>query len=467
MALNPAATERGNQLPGEVESYPLLEALLHRRSRRFAKGMRLNGGPLAYVSSHAAAPLTLEEEAALAFAAGGTTGFALAELPYEAGDAPGAGGGNIMMRFVGRTAASGDALHTVIVFVLNDQGVWMLKRPQDFPRAEIADVIQAGREHRLVELYQKGRVQIADRRLDIPRHVPFVPSFNHWSANVPGTTYFLPMNEFTAIYINMLLTAFSEEFSYFVVDERNGFRPAGIARFARSRGGHLYEDPAAGRSVTVSFLEAWLYELVAVEQGGILQNLGLMAQALGLGGFPHFAAHPFIWCQNLGFRMDEIPLSQALGFGALRRVLVKALAKDTRIPSGVGLEKDGHVLIKPFCPPYYASMKEAVLAFLDGKFAEGKGTFRDGGAATAWRDPVKVQTGIPAYSDRTVAATIEYCEYIYRRYGRFPATCGPFRTVLAFQAHHLDPDFYDRFYRPEALTETQRQHGNHSQAGAA
>ena len=149
MALNPAATERANQLPGQVESYPLLEALLHRRSRRFAKGMRLNGGPLAYASSHAAVPLTLEEEAALAFAACGTTGFALAELPYEAGEAPGAGGGNIMMRFVGQTAASGDALHTVIVFVLNDQGVWMLKRPQDFPRGEIADAIQAGREHRV------------------------------------------------------------------------------------------------------------------------------------------------------------------------------------------------------------------------------------------------------------------------------------------------------------------------------
>jgi hypothetical protein len=37
---------------------------------------------------------------------------------------------------------------------------------------------------------------------------------------------------------------------------------------------------------------------------------------------------------------------------------------------------------------------------------------------------------------------------------------------LAFQAHHLDPDFYDRFYRPEALTETQWQHGNHGQGGA-
>ena len=27
----------------------------------------------------------------------------------------------------------------------------------------------------------------------------------------------------------------------------------------------------------------------------MLQNLALMVQALGLGGFPHWAAHPFGW----------------------------------------------------------------------------------------------------------------------------------------------------------------------------
>lgn len=46
---------------------------------------------------------------------------------------------------------------------------------------------------------------------------------------------------------------------------------------------------------------------------------------------------------------------------------------------------------------------------------------------------------------------VDYCEYIYDRYGRFPAACGPFRTVLAYQAHRLDCDFYARFYRPECI----------------
>lgn len=96
-------------------------------------------------------------------------------------------------------------------------------------------------------------------------------------------------------------------------------------------------------------------------------------------------------------------------------------------------------------------MEEAVLAFVDYKYAKGRGTLRDGGEATAWKDPAAVQAGIPAYSDEAIAATIAHCDYLYRRYGRFPPGSGPFRTVLAFQAHRLDPDFYERFYSPGTL----------------
>ena len=233
------------------------------------------------------------------------TGYALAELPYQTGPTPDAGGGNIMKQFVGRTAPSADALHTVTVFVTNDDGTWMLRRPQDFPSTEIAGLVKASRERQLAELYERSRVRLADKRIDVPRELPYVPPFNRWSANVPGSTYFIPVNELTALYLNILLSCFSSDFNYFVVDERNGFRPAGIGRFARSRGGSLHDDPRDGRFMTVGFLESWLFELAAVEQGAVVQNLGLMGQALGLGGFPHFAAHPFGWTQALGFRMEE------------------------------------------------------------------------------------------------------------------------------------------------------------------
>ncbi len=98
-------------LAQNLATYPLLRALTERRSRRFGKGMTLNDGPLAYASEHGPEPLTVEEEAALAFAGAGTTGYAAADLPYATDDELEAGGGNIMTHFVGRTVASGDAMH--------------------------------------------------------------------------------------------------------------------------------------------------------------------------------------------------------------------------------------------------------------------------------------------------------------------------------------------------------------------
>ena len=429
-------------------TYPLLDALIERRSRRFGRGMHLNGGPLAYHSALPRQPLQVEEEAALAFAACGITGYGLADFPYQDGVVPEAGGGNILIHLVGRTVASGDAAHAVVLFVLNDEGAWMLKRPQDYPRHALPELIQAGRHHQLVELYESHRVRISDRRPDVPRTLPYVPPFNKWSANRPGTTYFLPVNDVTALYINILLSAFSEEFGYFVVDDRHRFQPAGLARFAGSKGGHLSDDPARGHVATITSLETWLYEFAAIEQGGMLQNLGLMAQALGLGGFPHFAAHPFAWFQALDFRMEEIPFAQTIGAGWLRTGLLRMLHRDLPVPTAVGLERNGEVLLRPFCPPYYRTMAEAVRAFVDYKYGAGRGTLRDRSATSAWQDGARVQQGIPGYSDRAIEATIAYCDYVYSRYERFPAHSGPFRTVLAYQAHHLDHTFYDRFYKP-------------------
>src|SRR2546421_1632560 len=327
--------------------YSLLDALLARRSRRSGKGMRLNGGPLAYESANEPEPLSLADEAALAFAACGLTGYTMAELPYDTGNVAEAGGGNIIMNFVGRTAFSADAAHVITVFVINDDGVWLLKRPQEYPRMEVPALVEAAREQRWLELYEKSRVRIADQRLDVPREVPYLPPFNKWSANVRGTTYFLPVAELSGLFINVLLAAFSEDAAYFVVDERNNFRPAGVAKFARSRGGFLHDDPLEGHTATLGFLDTWMYEFAAVEQGSILQNLALMSTALGLGGFPHLASHPFAWFQALGFQMTDLPLSRTIGAGPLTKGLLRALKKDTPMPTAGGLERDSQGLIKP------------------------------------------------------------------------------------------------------------------------
>ncbi len=103
--------ESSSSVSKSFASYPLLDAMIERRSRRFGKGMQLDGGPLAYSSKQKTQPLSVEEEAALAFAACGITGPVLAELPYQSGDTPETGSGNILIHLVGRTVASGDAVH--------------------------------------------------------------------------------------------------------------------------------------------------------------------------------------------------------------------------------------------------------------------------------------------------------------------------------------------------------------------
>jgi hypothetical protein len=68
----------------KLAHFSLLDALFARRSRRFAKGMRLNGGPLAYESMYEPTPLSQVEEAILAFAACGVTGYTVAKTGYYA-----------------------------------------------------------------------------------------------------------------------------------------------------------------------------------------------------------------------------------------------------------------------------------------------------------------------------------------------------------------------------------------------
>ena len=436
----------------DLTRYPLLDALRDRRSRRFGAGMSMDSGPLAFQSEKEPVRLSEDEEALLAFAACGITGPALGDLNYAAGQ-----GGSIMAGMSGRTAGSGDAIQTVAVFVINEDATYLLKRSRDFEAAELPDLVDLGRRGEFTKLYRKSRVKIRDRRSAPPLEPMFNLSVNNWMLYDPPSTYFLPVNDLTLMYINGVIEILGHEAGAFIVDERAGFRPAGLGHFAKSRGGHLNDDPKAGRVLTIQQLEGLVTEFVTLEQGMVLQNLSLMVQAMGLGGFPHWAAHPYGWLEALGFRIESMPGSRYLGMGPILRFLARLTGRDAPVSLGVGLEHQGQPLIKAFCPPWYGSMEEAVRAVVDLKFGLS-GLFRGGLGLSAWRDPSRITEATQEPSAEAIAAAIAFCNYIYRRYGRFPAYPPPFRTVLGFQAGHLDVDFYDKFYRPEALSERQRQH---------
>ena len=51
-----------------------------------------------------------------------------------------------------------------------------------------------------------------------------------------------------------------------------------------------------------------------------------------------------------------------------------------------------------------------------------------------------------------------YCQYVFDTYGRFPVYLDPMYQRLTVQGQHADPDFYERFYPPGALTEQHLEH---------
>ncbi len=434
----------------EYSQFPLLSALRERRSRRFALGMDMPDGPLKYQSQFQPSPLHEEEEAALAFAAGGVTGHALADLCH----APG-GGGNIMAGLAARTVASGDGLQTVALIVINDEAAWLVRRPREMSNIAIGELVEKAQRGAFLDLYRASRVKIKEGRAAPPTDPLFNINANRWSAHAPGTTYFLPVNDLTFMYINGLLEVLNEHTAAFIVDERNHFQPAGLGRFARSRGGHLEDDPRQGRVATIRQVEQFVSEFVTIEQGMMLQNLALMAEGMGLGGFPTFANHEFGWFQALDFRMAEMPASRYLGAGWLASLALRILKRDVIVPYPIGLERNGEALLTPLCPPYFNSMTDAVNAVVERKFGAG-GVF-SAAHEGAWVDHNKVTAQIPRLTDATIGAAAAYCEYMWQRYGRFPATMAPYRTVLGYQVGRIDANFYDKFYRPGVVSERHRQ----------
>jgi hypothetical protein len=49
-----------------------------------------------------------------------------------------------------------------------------------------------------------------------------------------------------------------------------------------------------------------------------------------------------------------------------------------------------------------------------------------------------------------LACTKAICNYIHDTYGRFPGSTDAMHLMWVLQAHHIDTDYYDRFFGPGA-----------------
>jgi len=421
-------------LPPQADAawdYPLFDAIMGRRSRRFGLGMEMVEGPFKYSSGKEPIPLDNLETAMLVAAATATTGPILAETQYPGG----------MVKTIGKPYPSAMGSHRARMFFTNDDGVFVVNGDQA-KMTQMREYVAAGDREKILGFYDTYVQKLDDKRLDVPSAEPGIWPHNQWVTNKPGTTIFMPVVDLTKDMIKFLLNLCDAEAGrysgkgggYFVVDDRNGMRPCGNQKWADS--GFLSKS----KVMTLSRLEQLLASGMLAE-GAFMGQLQVLAmQAMGLGGWLYGGFSSLVV-------LGGTPMARGLGFKFVQ-------AKHDPFPIPVG--RDG--VFEGFCPPYYPSMDEAVDAALAGATMsmsdwKAKGMVTPHKSGDEAFDAATVQA-----SANGIACVKDICRYIYDEYGKFPATVDPMQLTLFIQSHHLDLDFYDEHMKPGAYGETHRQH---------
>jgi len=423
-----------------AREYPLWDAIFARRSRRVAAGASFRSGAFSFQSKLEPQPLSKLEEAML-IASTGITGLAFADNPYETTEGkPLLGTPLIESR--GRAAGSPDNAQSTHFFMWNDEGTYLLKTPPA-GGGPLPDVRTMSADELIVHA-EKCKVKVKDGRVDFPRTFPTYASGNRYVSNVAGSTMFVPVTEVTRQYINGLFYVLAQEPGQrpMFVDDFNLFVPCGCERWVKSK--FLNKDIpiplgvyAKGRTEYESLL--------------LLQNLALVAQSMGLGGWIHAAFAPTILLggypdigPGLGFRFEKpkgIPLPRPY---------------PAAVDNPVGL--DG--LLQSYAPPYFEDTDAAIDAILAEKYGPD-GLYHDGATAAPGMKPASAAAFAreASHVDPEIVEVVRaICRYIWHTYGRFPAHCHAIDSAgVWMQCHHVDPEFYERHFT-EAFSSTQATH---------
>jgi hypothetical protein len=303
--------------------YPFFQSVFDRKSRRMGLGMEMPG-TLGYESPYEAVPLTELEEALLLVAGTGLTGLNLGDIDPSMG-------ADAMVQWTARTWPSSCSNHGTELFFTNDDGLYFLDMWNLMPEdGEISTLQNKTRDQQvdfILELVRGAKKQLSPARAEMPTGLPGLFVFNHWNANKPGTTLFLPVSNMTLEYINLLFIYFSPEYRFTLVDETNGYAPAGLGRWIDA--GRL--DGA--RQMGIVELEQRVLSMQVVEQAFICQNINLALQAMGLGGWTYTG-----YIARFALGGMDVP---GLGF---------RFADAKRGPS-VPVGRDG--VFEAFTPPYH------------------------------------------------------------------------------------------------------------------
>jgi hypothetical protein len=410
----------------EMLSFGLIEALLGRRSRRFFRGAEIPDGVFAYKSRHEPLPLSELEKLLVVGACGSDTSWhhmiyrAQLYAPHLSNYAGAASG---------RTFPSAAGFHTSKTFFTDDEGVYLLENRDAPAFSDRQD--DGGLDLELLLDALKGRVKkIQDGRLRLPPEVPYTEPHNTWVVNHPGSLLVIPVGDLAQhVLLNL---CYMLQNGMVLYDDINKRAIPGIEQFS--------DIVDTAKTWPITFVEQWSLAELTSELATSCYAGTLMLQAMGLGGWMFNGVDPFAMLGASG--VPEVP---GLGF---------RFDMDERwpYPNPTGLEG----VMEGCCPPHYPDMRAAVQAVCERKYGLG-GPFHSE-TPGPWKDSRKVRSAAQVHDERFRECITLQAQYVYDTFGKFPGTVASIFVITYLQAHHLDLDFYDKFYKPGAYLRTHAAH---------
>jgi len=410
----------------DMMAFGLVDALLGRRSRRFFMGAEIPDGFFAYKSRSKPVPLSELEKSLVIAACSGNTSWhhlifrAQRYAPFLSNYAGAAGG---------RTFPSSAGFHTSKTFFTDDEGVYVVEM-RDAPAFAERDDRGSLNLADFADNVRKRTRKLQGGRLRIPSEVPFTEAHNTWVFNKPSTLLVMPVGDLSQhVLLNL---CYMLQNGLVLHDDIHKRAIPGIEGF---------KDIVDVKNVwPITFVEQWSLSELTVELATSCYAGTLMLQAIGLGGWMFNGVDAFA---VMGASGD--PQVPGLGF---------RYDRDERwpYPNPTGLEG----VMEGYCPPHYPDMRAAVEGVCERKFGP-EGPFHPD-TPGPWKDSRRVRSAAQVHDERFRECVALQAQYVYDTFGKFPGTVPSMFLIMYLQAHHLDLDFYDHFFKPGAYLETHAKH---------
>jgi hypothetical protein len=437
-------------------SPPLFDLLTTLRSRRVGRGYRVDSGtnfkhpvtgrtirdtsgPMKFISNKDPAPLTRIEEALLCWAACGPTGLVTFDTSVEPTLTE-------LTWICGRTVPGAGNTQATDLLVINDSGAYIYKPTKK--RSGPIEIQSEADYEKVLRWYDEGLIQFLDQRPDIDHSLraPGAPNAAlmgpyQLNLNMPGGTWFIPLTD--AAWLQSALINQMNCWHYYLIDEWNGGRPAGVEKWVREG---MLEFP-----VTIAAQEQTVFQIEQYPTGCMVQNMRLAAEAMGLGAWVFCGFSPEILMgavpeitRGLGFHIEAPNPKAPVSTGQLKIFGIEGVKEATYVPS-----------------PRYKNAEQLVKTWYDEKYAPG-GTLHRGEdnylrkVASPWSGELTesiIADPRTRPAEWVWEALTSYIDYCVKHFGQWPVTYNPMQAHFGAVIHNVDEEFYDRYYKEGYITD--------------